>query len=133
MEEFSKFTEEEESMQNMSESDMYLEEKLLPCKFDGNEEKFKILDWWKANSLKFCILSRMSYDILATPVSTLPQRVFSIDGRVLDQYHSSLLLITVEALICTQDWLRVVTKNHKEEMILLIFHVHKFYLFNNLL
>ncbi|KAL5748545.1 hypothetical protein ACOSP7_025585 [Xanthoceras sorbifolium] len=50
----------------MSELDAYLQEKVLPNTID-----FDILIWWKANASKYPILSRVSRDVLAIPVSTV--------------------------------------------------------------
>ena len=60
------------------------------------------------NSERFLILSRMARDILEVPVSTVASEfAFSIGGHVLDAFKSSLTPKIVEALICTQDWLRI--------------------------
>lgn len=49
----------------------------------------------------------MARDILAIPVSSVASEcAFSAGGRVLNKFRSALLPSTVEALICTQDWLR---------------------------
>ena len=49
----------------------------------------------------------MTQDILAVPVFTVAlESTFSIGGRVLDLFWSCLTPKVVEALICTQDWLR---------------------------
>ncbi|KAG8484996.1 hypothetical protein CXB51_021203 [Gossypium anomalum] len=85
-----------------SELDKYLAE--------ANEEfveDFDILLWWKVNSPRFPTLSKMARDVLAISVSTVAsESAFSTGGRVLDQYRSSLTPKIVQALVCTQDWIR---------------------------
>lgn len=86
--------------------DIYLEEGLYICKEDLDVD-FNALDWWKSNTLKFRTLSNMARDILSIPITTVAsESAFSVGGRVLDQYRSSLKPETVQALICTGDWLR---------------------------
>ncbi|KAL0406640.1 UNVERIFIED_CONTAM: Zinc finger BED domain-containing protein RICESLEEPER 2 [Sesamum latifolium] len=89
-----------------SDLDIYLEEGLYVCKEDSYVD-FNALDWWKSNTLKFRTLSNMARDILSIPITTVAsESAFSAGGRVLDQYRSSLKPETVQALICTGDWLR---------------------------
>ncbi|KAK4480811.1 hypothetical protein RD792_011662 [Penstemon davidsonii] len=89
-----------------SDLDIYLEEGLYICKEESDFD-FNVLDWWKSNTLKFRILSNMARDILSIPITSLASEfAFSAGGRVLDQYRSSLKPETVQALICTGDWLR---------------------------
>ena len=72
---------------------------------DGN---FDILRWWKLNCERFPILSRMARDVLGVPISTVAsESAFSTGGQVLDAFRSSLTPKIVEALIFTQDWLRM--------------------------
>ncbi|KAL0404407.1 UNVERIFIED_CONTAM: putative AC transposase [Sesamum radiatum] len=53
----------------------------------------------------------MARDLLAVSVSTIAsESAFSTDGRVLDAFRSSLSPKIVQALICTQDWIRKDTK-----------------------
>jgi len=59
------------------------------------------------NSCRFPILSNIARELLAMPVSTVASEfAFSIGGRVLDPHRSSLSQLKVDALICTQDWLK---------------------------
>ena len=88
-------------MQNRSGS--YL---LESCKNLENES-FDVLDWLKINSSKYSILSYVARDILVMHVSTVASKsAFSTGGRVLDPHQCSLSTRMVEALICTQNWLR---------------------------
>uniref|UniRef100_A0A9I9E8G5 HAT C-terminal dimerisation domain-containing protein n=1 Tax=Cucumis melo TaxID=3656 RepID=A0A9I9E8G5_CUCME len=58
------------------------------------------------NSDRFEVLGHMARDILAIPVSTVAsESAFSTEGRVVDSSRCSLAPKTVEALICTQNWL----------------------------
>ncbi|XP_038987604.1 zinc finger BED domain-containing protein RICESLEEPER 2-like [Phoenix dactylifera] len=91
---------------NKTELDMYLEEDIFKPS-DEDYDKFDALNWWKANTLKYRYLSKMARDILSIPITTVAsEAAFSAGGRVLDQYRSSLKPETVQALICTGDWLR---------------------------
>ncbi|KAL4010314.1 hypothetical protein IC575_030165 [Cucumis melo] len=87
--------------QGSSEIDIYLLEANVRTEGD-----FDILQWWKMNSDRFEVLGQMARDILAIPVSTVAsESAFSTGGRVVDSSRCSLALKTVEALICTQNWL----------------------------
>jgi len=85
-----------------TELDRYLAEE---CEEDC--KKFDILTWWKGQSTRFPILSSLARDVLAIPISTVAsESAFSTGGRILDDFRSSLTPFMVEALVCTQDWLR---------------------------
>ncbi|XP_025703409.1 zinc finger BED domain-containing protein RICESLEEPER 2-like [Arachis hypogaea] len=88
-----------------SELEVYLDESAyIP---EGNSKSFNALEWWKNNSLKFKVLSKMAADILAIPVSTVAlESSFSAGGRIIDEYRSRLNQESIEALICGRDWLR---------------------------
>jgi hypothetical protein len=82
-------------------------EKYLSEENEEQSNKFDILGWWKINSTRFPVLSRLARDVLAVPISTVAsESAFSTGGRILDDFRSSLTPFMVEALICTQDWLK---------------------------
>ena len=75
--------------------DIYLFESVLE-----EEGTFDILKWWKLNSERFPILSYLARDVLVVPISTVAfESTFSIGGRVLDCFRSSLTPKIMEALI----------------------------------
>ncbi|KAL0448251.1 UNVERIFIED_CONTAM: putative AC transposase [Sesamum latifolium] len=81
-------------------------EKYLSEDVEMHRDKFDILNWWKVNTQRFSILSKMARDVLAVPISTVAsESAFSMGGCVLDAFRSSLSPKIVQALICTQDWL----------------------------
>lgn len=88
-----------------SELTCYLEESVLID--ESNAESFDILGWWKSNGLKHPTLQKIARDILAIPISTVAsESAFSTGGRVLSSQRSKLNEDTLEALMCTQNWLR---------------------------
>ncbi|KAF7124122.1 hypothetical protein RHSIM_Rhsim12G0116300 [Rhododendron simsii] len=100
--EFDTYLEEEYSSVCSSEVDKYLGDL---CDRRDNPD-FDILVWWKNNSNKYPILSKIALDVLAMPVSTVAsESAFSTGGRVLDPFRSSLSPSIVETLVCTQNWL----------------------------
>ncbi|XP_020590410.1 zinc finger BED domain-containing protein RICESLEEPER 3-like [Phalaenopsis equestris] len=81
-----------------SDLQVYLEEGL----FLANTEHFDILDSWKLNTLKYPCLSKMARDILSVLITIVSsESAFSIGGRVLNDYRSSLSSKTVSALVCS--------------------------------
>nr|KAJ0219851.1 hypothetical protein LSAT_V11C200060770 [Lactuca sativa] len=73
----------------------------------GIDKGYDILTWWKNNAVQFLIVARMARDILGMQISTVASKsMFSNDRRVITNYHTNLSVVIVEALICTQDWLR---------------------------
>nr|KAJ0187181.1 hypothetical protein LSAT_V11C900497080 [Lactuca sativa] len=98
--EFDKF--DSADQEKKSEVDIY-----LAYGKEKRDDNFDILGWWKANAVKFPILSKLARHLLAMPISTIAsESTFSTGGRVIDKYRSSLNTKTAEALICRQDWLR---------------------------
>lgn len=86
-----------------SELELYLELPLKPCNAD---EEFDILGYWKEQSTAFPSLAHIAKDILAIPITTVAsESSFSMGGRILNRWRSSLLHKHVEALITTRNWL----------------------------
>ena len=72
-----------------SELDHYLEENIFP-----RTQDFDILNWWKANGVRYPTLQLIARDILAIPVSTVAsESAFSTSGRVVSTYRSRLLVL----------------------------------------
>jgi hypothetical protein len=102
-----------------SELDKYLAEET-----ENTDMKIDLLVRWKACEQRFPILSRMARDVLAIPISTVAsESAFSTSGRILDDFRSSLTPFMLEALVCTQDWLRwaipIDIEENLEELIML--------------
>ncbi|KAL6642962.1 hypothetical protein ACP70R_021143 [Stipagrostis hirtigluma subsp. patula] len=99
---FAMHLEEIESRESDSELSRFLKD---TC--EKNTEDFEILTWWKVNSNKYPILSKLAKDVLAVPVSTVAsESAFSTGGRVISSFRSSLSPKMAEVLICAQSWLR---------------------------
>ncbi|CAH1423154.1 unnamed protein product [Lactuca virosa] len=93
---------EDEKIGELSELERYLSDNQEP-----SYEYFDLLDWWKTNKAKYKILGKIARDVLAVPVSTVAsESAFSTRGRLLDSFRSSLSPKTVQALVCTQNWIR---------------------------
>jgi hypothetical protein len=74
------------------------------------EGKFDILGWWKLNAHRFPVLAALACDVLAIPITSVAsESAFSTGGRILDDFRTSLTPFMLEALVCTQDWLRRTT------------------------
>ncbi|KAE8684162.1 hypothetical protein F3Y22_tig00111151pilonHSYRG00164 [Hibiscus syriacus] len=87
---------------NKNELEKYLED---AC--ESHVSNYDILQWWKDQPKRYPILHRMAKDVLAISISTVAyESAFSTGGRVLDSFRTSLTPKMVEALVCTQDWLR---------------------------
>ncbi|KAF7133416.1 hypothetical protein RHSIM_Rhsim09G0092700 [Rhododendron simsii] len=103
-----------------SELDLYLEEPRLDRKKNVDLD---ILCYWKSNTSKYPNLSFMARDILRNPITTVAsESAFSIGGRIIEKYRSSLIPKNVEALLCTRDWQynansRVLITRHNPKLI----------------
>ena len=72
-----------------------------------NDKTFNILAWWKYNTNKYSILSRLTRDVFPIPVFTLASELaFSTGGHILDPFRSSLPSEMVQSFIYTQNWLQ---------------------------
>nr|XP_012575278.1 zinc finger BED domain-containing protein RICESLEEPER 2-like [Cicer arietinum] len=84
-----------------SELQDYLDEGIYVLK----TKSFCALDWWRNNSMKYKILSKMAADVLVIPISIVAsESTFSAGGRVIDEFRFKLNEESVEALICGRDW-----------------------------
>lgn len=64
---------------------MYLKESVFICDYDP-ESAFSALEWWKANTPKFCIFSQMARDILSVPITLVAsEAAFNAEERVIDR------------------------------------------------
>jgi hypothetical protein len=94
---FTKHVKKVNDLQCRSEFDWYLHDGLI---LETND--FDILAWWKIHASNYPIITEIAHDVLAIPISSVAfKSTFSIGGRVLDSFRSSLSPITVETLICT--------------------------------
>jgi hypothetical protein len=101
---------EENDLEDKSEVDRYLSDR---C--EAATQDFNILLWWKINAPKYPILAEVARDVLIIHISTVAsESAFSNGGRILNSFRSSLSPFTVEALICTQDWLKSCPNNIEE-------------------
>ena len=93
--------------------DLYLSESVIK-----EEGEFDILRWWKLNSKRFPLISRMARDILTIPISTVASEyASSTRGWILDVFRSSLTPKIVEVLICAQYWIKLGRFQSVEEAI----------------
>lgn len=91
-----------------NELDRYLEDDLVHF----SSENFQILDWWKVAGTRYPTLRKIARDIFAIPVSTVAsESVFSTSGRILSEHRNRLTPEILEALMCSQDWIR---NNYKD-------------------
>lgn len=68
---------------------------------------FELCAWWKENSLRYPMLSKVTRDVFAILVSMVAsESAFSLGKRIVDPFRSSLTPKMVEALVCCSDWLK---------------------------
>ncbi|XP_042426180.1 zinc finger BED domain-containing protein RICESLEEPER 2-like [Zingiber officinale] len=84
-----------------SQLEMYLDEPR-----SKRTSSINVLEFWRSQQFRYPELAKLARDVLAVPVSTVAsESTFSLGGRILDQYRSSMSPQVVEALICNRDWL----------------------------
>ena len=66
-----------------------------------------VLEFWHGSSMRYPVLSIMARDLLTIPVSTVAsESAFSLGGKTISPARSALKPMTVQALVCLQDWRR---------------------------
>ncbi|KAL2923407.1 putative AC transposase, partial [Bienertia sinuspersici] len=60
----------------------------------------------QSNAVSFPVMSHITKDVLAVPITSVgAESSFSMGGRVLTKYRSSLHTNNVEAFVTSQNWL----------------------------
>ena len=91
-------------VRSKNELDRYLDEETLPY---HENDYFDVLGWWKLEGTRYPTLRQIARDILAIPITTVAsESAFSTSGRVLSEHRSRLTPKMLEALVCSQSWLR---------------------------
>lgn len=92
-----------ESGRYKTQLDLYLEEPNFDLKVNSDLD---VLAYWKENRLRYPELSLMARDVLNIPITTVAsESTFSIGGRIIGKFTSSILPENAEAKLCTRDWL----------------------------
>ncbi|KAH0741393.1 hypothetical protein KY290_034436 [Solanum tuberosum] len=103
LEEFDTFDYQLGCGKNKTQLDLYLEEPNLNRKVNSDLD---VLTYWKENKRRYPELSLMARDVLSIPITTVAsESTFSIGGRIIGKYTSSILPANAEAKLCTTDWL----------------------------
>ncbi|XP_059304020.1 zinc finger BED domain-containing protein DAYSLEEPER-like [Lycium ferocissimum] len=103
LEEFDMFESQLESNTGKTQLDLYLEEASLDRKTNPNLD---VLGFWKDNRLRYPELSLMTRDVFSVPITTVAsESAFSIGGRIIGKFRSSILPANAEAQLCTRDWI----------------------------
>ncbi|CAN1351906.1 Putative AC transposase [Linum perenne] len=99
---FDKHIRKQQDKAGETELDHYLRKQHL--KWD---DTVYVLDFWKVENGSYPILAKMARDVLAVPVTTIaPEAALKSEGRVLNEFMSSLSPRLAEVIVCTRDWLR---------------------------
>lgn len=103
LEEFDVFENQLESGEIKTQLDLYLEEPKLDHKANPNLD---VLAYWKENRGRYPELSSMARYVLSIPITTVAsESSFSIGGRIIGKFQSSILPANAEAKLCARDWL----------------------------
>ncbi|XP_047249547.1 zinc finger BED domain-containing protein DAYSLEEPER-like [Capsicum annuum] len=101
MDEYDTFESQSELSPEKTQLDFYLEEPVLVRK---ENEDLDVLKFWKDNRIKYSKLSLMARDLLSIPITTVvSESAFSIGGRVIGKYQSSIFPENAEAKLCSRD------------------------------
>ena len=108
---FDRFLEVEQSIGCSNEIDKYFAEN---CESRRADVKFEILGWWKANSNRYQVLSKLARDVLAIPASTVAsESMFSTEGHILDPFWSSFSPILFVHKIGFKPWFQFLFTNQR--------------------
>lgn len=67
-------------------------------------DDFDLLTWWKASSIKYPTLQKVTRDLLAIQVSTVAsESEFSTSGKFVSLHRNKLHSKTLETLMCARD------------------------------
>ncbi|XP_052185298.1 protein NUCLEAR FUSION DEFECTIVE 4-like [Diospyros lotus] len=94
-----------------SQLDLYLEEPRIPI-----SGAFDVLAYWRERANRGKIIAKMACDVLSISITTVASKsAFSIGSRILNKYRSRLHDETVQALLCTRNWLHGFGDDEEEE------------------
>ena len=81
-------------------------EKYLVENCDGrNDVNSKILEWWKDNSNRYQVFSKVDKDVLDVPIFNIASKsTFNTRGCIIDPIWISLSSLMVQNFICVQNW-----------------------------
>ncbi|PIA61774.1 hypothetical protein AQUCO_00200042v1 [Aquilegia coerulea] len=82
-----------------------------------DRETFDVLGWWKAQQIRYPVLSVMARDLLTIPVSSVPlHSAFTSCGRTLKDNRKIWPPNVVEASACLKDWIDAESRNQDAKL-----------------